>query len=154
MNPPPQLTEVPLERVLADVLADLAFLVGESGDLEPAPGAVWIAAHVEYRGPRQGVLRCWCTETFATQLAANLLGLDADSDEACDRRLDAVCELLNVLCGQFVTARYGVSAVFNLSIPAATVCAETPALPREESVDVCTLMVDGAPLISAHETIR
>ena len=145
-----QVQAAPLERVVTDVLADLAFLVGEGGEIEYSPGAAWIEAHIEYRGPQAGAIRCWCTEEFSTQLAANLLGLDVDSDEAAERRFDAVCEMMNVLCGQFVTTRFGVSAVFNLTLPKAVLCPETPAPPTAAQEDQCALMVEHTPLICLH----
>ena len=39
---------------------------------------------------------------------------------------DALREFMNVVCGQFITACHGTDRVFNLSIPTAVECAESP----------------------------
>jgi chemotaxis protein CheY-P-specific phosphatase CheC len=50
-------------------------------------------------------------------VAANMLGLEPDDDEAARVQDDAVKELLNVTCGNVLTRLAGPEAVFNLSVP-------------------------------------
>ena len=45
------------------------------------------------------------------------MGLEPFSEEAVENAPDALGEMLNVICGQYLTAQFGTSPVFNLSIP-------------------------------------
>lgn len=116
MSSNPQ-TQIELGVIIGDVLGDLAFLVGDDEPLHPCEDAAWNECEIEYRGPIQARLRCWCTQAFANQLAANLLGIDENDDQANTSSDDALQEFMNVVCGQLVTAWHGTEPVFNLSIP-------------------------------------
>jgi len=149
------LTATPdLAEIVGDVLGDLAFLVGDDEHPEPPPDAVWMECGVSYRGPFGGTLRCWCTRDFAVQLAANLLGLGVDDDNVVDGIGDALGEFMNVVCGQFVTAAHGTDPVFNLSIPTAAECAETPRFEFDDYDLSCALAVSGEPFYCAYRRDR
>jgi hypothetical protein len=137
-----------LAAIVTEVLGDLAFMVGDDAPAALPPGAVWLQCEIQYEGPVGGTLCCWCTRDFAIQLAANLLGIEPDEGDAQVGAADAVRELLNVLCGQLVTAWYGQTAIFNLSIPTVRECVEVPApAPAEAS---CQLSISGEPFYCVH----
>lgn len=136
-----------LNAVLADVLADLAFMVADDESVTFPPGTVWLHGEIRYEGPHTGALRMWCTRDFATRLAANLLGLEPDDGSAQVGAEDAVREFLNVLCGQLVTACYGSGPVFNLSIPSVQEDIEPPPTEAAPGRCRCQLAIDGEPLI-------
>jgi hypothetical protein len=138
----PELTQVVLE-----VLGDLAFMISDD---EPAPapaGTEWMRGEVGYHGAANGTLQCWCTRRLAIQLAANLLGIEAEEDPAHTAAEDALREFMNVLCGQLVTSWFGRAAVFNLSIPTVHAGEPTPADVAAAAQDSCRLSVDGEPLV-------
>jgi hypothetical protein len=140
-----------LATTFSEVLANLAFMfVSEEGEDAP-PVERWMETRVGYRGPLAGELRLRCTPDFSRILTANLLGLDPDDGEVAHKSEDALKELMNVLCGQFVTAVYGPDGVFNVSIP--TVAVDVPPLdPASAKDDAWTcVFVDGQPVQIAHE---
>ena len=143
-----------LTTIVGDVLADLAFLVSDDEQPEPVPGAVWMECRISYSGPPGGTLRCWCTWDFAVQLAANLLGLGPDNEAVLSGVDDAICEFMNVVCGQFITACHGTDRVFNLSIPTAVECAETPQFNFDDDEVACGLSVSGEPFYCAYTPAR
>jgi hypothetical protein len=96
-----------LPELVTEVLGNLAFMVTDDHDARPPSEIAWLACEVNYYGPHAGALRCWCTRPFATALAANLLGIEADQEDARAAAEDALREFMNVLCGQLVTAWYG-----------------------------------------------
>lgn len=140
----------PLDRLVLDVLGDLAFMVTDDGAPDLLPGTVWMHGRIHYAGPAAGTLECWCTREFATRLAANLLGLEPGDGEAQVRAPDALREFMNVLCGQTVTTWHGTEHVFDLSIPEVTECVDAPALPIGEQSDRGRLSVEGEPLLFVH----
>ena len=139
-----------LAGVISDVLGNLAFLVSDDQTPQLPPGASWIEGRIAYQGPYSGELRCWCTHNFATQLAANLLGLEPDSKPVADHVCDAVQEFMNIVCGQLITTCHGSSTVFDLSIPTATCCAGQPPLGFSDETVHCGFSVSGEPLFCAY----
>jgi CheY-specific phosphatase CheX len=139
-----------LGTVVTDVLGELAFMVNDGTEAIWPSGVALVQGEIHYRGPISGCVRCWCTPDFATQLAANLLGVEPGTDDAQAASADAVGEFLNVLCGQLVTAWYGTEAVFDLDIPSATVCSEVPAADASSADAYAQLSIDGQPLRCTH----
>lgn len=153
MNPtnrPPTAARNDLATLVTDVLGDLAFMVTDDQPPEMPPGTVWMQAEVRYYGQAAGTLRCWCTRSFATQLAANLLGIEPGEGQALAAAEDALREYMNVLCGQLVTAWHGTASVFNLSIPSVCECEQAPQASDPSADASCRLSIDGEPLFCAH----
>jgi CheY-specific phosphatase CheX len=134
-----------LATIVGGVLGDMAFLVEDDHQEKPVRAQAWLECSVTFSGPAVGTLRCWCTHGFATQLAANLLGSEADDEEVCGGAIDALREFMNVVCGQLVTAWYGTGQVFNLSIPAVKECGHQPRFDSGRGDTVCRLSVSGQP---------
>ncbi len=150
MNHPPTTSAHNLAPVVTDVLGDLAFMITDDEAPELPSGTVWMQAQVSYEGPARGTLRCWCTRDFATQLAANLLGIETEEGEALVAAEDALREFMNVLCGQLVTAWHGTEAIFNLTIPQVSECEQAPLLEGQTGAHACQLSIDGEPLFCTH----
>ena len=150
MNQPPTVNAPDLAAVVTEVLGDMAFMVSDDAPPEMPVGAVWMQAEVRYHGPPDGTLRCWCTRAFATQLAANLLGIEPEEGEAFGAADDALREFMNVLCGQLITNWHGTETVFNLSIPTVQECDETPRTADTAGDSSCALSLDGEPLLCVH----
>jgi CheY-specific phosphatase CheX len=109
-----------LGEVAAEVCQKQAFLFAEECDPAEALTAAgpFLQATISFAGPRRGVLGIAATRSLTLELAANLLDLDPESEETAPAAADALGELANVVCGQFLTSAYGSTAVFRLSIPA------------------------------------
>lgn len=138
-------TTTTLTTVLSEVLANLAFMFNDDCEFDPPVGEQWLETLISYEGSVSGSLRLTCTETFATQLAANLLATESGVATTRQESHDAVKEFMNVICGQYITAAYGSEDVFNLSIPEVLERSSTPILgdPQEAAEDMALLSVDG-----------
>lgn len=108
-----------LSQVVADVCQRQAFLFAEECDPDSALAAVgpFQRAAIAFTGPRQGILEVAATRSLTLELITNLLDLDPENEDATSATADALGELVNVICGQFLTAAFGSRAVFRLSIP-------------------------------------
>lgn len=131
-----------LTTIFSDVLANLAFMFTDDEPTDSPIGETWLETTIAYYGPATGTLRFRCTRSFTVLLAANLLGIDVDDDGAARQGDDAVKEFMNIVCGQFVTARYGCSDVYNLSIPRIIPMDQTPDFGEDDGTNSSTLSVD------------
>ena len=140
-----QTTTATLTTVLSEVLANLAFMFTDDGECDVSAGERWLETTIRYDGPVSGTLRLVSTRTFATQMAANLLGVDADENTTEEEAVDAIKEFMNVVCGQYVTAAYGTAGLFNLTIPESAKLTSRPVFggSEEASDEAARLSVDG-----------
>ena len=130
-----------LTEIFSEVLAKLAFMFTDDDQAEVALGEVWLETTISYEGAQRGRLCFRCTRDFTRQLAANLLGIDVEQEDAARKAEDAVKDFMNIVCGQLVTALHGSNAVFNLSIPACRELPETPDLDVADDQRVATLSI-------------
>ena len=109
--------------VLAGVVSDVfmaqtfAFAVECAKEELEVPERNCLNATIRFKGPEHGRLEMMLPCGIGAELAANMLGVEVEDREAQDNATDAVKELLNVVCGQFLTARFGLEPVFFLSLP-------------------------------------
>ncbi len=139
-----------LATIFSEILADLAFMFSEEDDTHLLTGEEWLETSISYEGTVSGTLRFWCTRAFSVILASNLLGIDPDDEDAGFQASDAVKELMNITCGQFVTAVHGVDDVFELSIPQIRELSETPDLSEMHDSEVAAFVVDGEQVRLSH----
>lgn len=146
-----------LALIFSEVLANLAFMFTDEDPGDPPAGDVWLETTIAYSGPVSGTLRLRCTRDFSTRLAANLLGTDPGDRDAEQSASDAVKELMNILCGQFITAAHGAEEVFSLTIPEIVELSETPDLTAGEGataplqgVETSAVSVDGQFVQLSH----
>ena len=141
-----------LTTIFSEVLANLAFMFSdEDDDSAASAGDTWLQTEITYHGPQCGTLCLWCTRGFSVQLAANLLGIDPEDDDAEEAANDAIKEFMNIVCGQYITAIHGTDAVFDLTIPTLGELAETPQLSDDEGPHSSTLFVEGGRLHLRYE---
>ncbi len=132
-----------LTTIFSDVLANLAFMFTDEDDTPTQADSDWSEAFIEYHGCAGGALRLLYPKPFAIELAANLLGTDPTDEDVESQATDAVKELMNIICGQLVTALHGTEAVFNLSIPQVEAVAGMPEFTYEKNENICALGVSG-----------
>lgn len=105
-----------IEEVVTQVLEQLAFIFADPADAgdvqEPPTGAVGVT--LKFHGAGDGVLTVFSGPEVCEELAANLTD-DAESDAEAGRQ--ALMELVNVMCGQLLTAIAGREPVFDLEPP-------------------------------------
>ncbi len=147
-------TTTTLTRVLSDILAELAFMFTDEGDINAPTGECWLKTTIGYEGSTDGLLRLTCPWSFADQLAANMLGLESTDRANEQESIDAIKEFMNVVCGQYITAAYGVEDVFHLTIPEVVETSTTPNLAdsTDSSENKTRVSVNGQWLELSHHT--
>jgi chemotaxis protein CheY-P-specific phosphatase CheC len=112
-------TREKISESFCDVLEKMAFMFGEligTDDLPPA-GDKYYRTHMSFKGAMNGSLAMAVPEQMCAEVAANVLGVDLDSEMADEQSCDALKELLNVACGNILIAIAGEEPLFDLQPP-------------------------------------
>lgn len=108
-----------LRTVFAEVMEKVAFVFLEEDDDQFEMEAVveGFLAEMEFSGMISGQVSVAMPSSHLCELAASVLGLEADDEAAVKAGEDSLKEILNMTCGQMLTTCEGSAPVFNLSIP-------------------------------------
>lgn len=138
-----------LNEVFYNVLENLAFMFGESVENdsldEMAHDAV--EARMRFAGPFSGSLSLVMPRNMCQELAANVLGLDPEDEQADASGEDALKELLNVTCGQVLTSLAGQEPVFDLSVPLVEPLDESRWQTLVADEDTAAFLIDEQPVL-------
>ena len=120
------------ERVF-DTAAFLSSYPTQAGELSAVDP---VGATITFRGPHTGRLSLFVERQLLDTLVLNMLG-EPDDEDPAERCLDALKEVLNMICGNLLTMCYGEAAVFNLSPPEILTAADvSTGTPEEDAVRV------------------
>lgn len=108
-------------RSLIDVLEQMAFLFADecSEDEMCQTPEDSLSARMEFSGERKGSVSLVAPGDLCRELAVNMLGTEAENLSS-SMIMDALREVLNMACGRFLTDRYGLEPVFDLTVPKVT----------------------------------
>ncbi len=134
-----------LYRVLEESLENLAFMFAESIDLNDIAmsDTDCIKVHMTFTGELyDGSLMMIVPANISRELAANIMGIDLDSEDAADLGNDSLKEVLNVICGRVLTEISGTEPLFDLSVPDLEnlKCQEVEAY--FDKTNTCSAMID------------
>lgn len=114
----------PMNDVFCRVMESLAFYFVDPMDQQKIDAQrdmniPYRQVSMRFDGPHAGSVALYLPQSMFKTIWANMLGVDEDDDEdvPAAQQNDAVCELLNVICGQLLTAFWGTGLVFDLRIP-------------------------------------
>jgi CheY-specific phosphatase CheX len=112
-----------LSRVFEETLEQSAFMFLESADKETLAvdnGAVYLQSFISFTGPENGLISLTAPEPLVIEMAANILGVEPEDDFVKEQSSDAIGEMINVICGHYLTETEGDVPVFDLSVPTMT----------------------------------
>jgi CheY-specific phosphatase CheX len=107
-------------KVMMRILEDTAFIFTDTLSPPDVPELTsWKPEGVALRfeGQARGELRMWVDPGFALLAAANMQGIEPDTEGAQEKGIDALKELLNIMVGNFITEMFGTRPVFDLGLP-------------------------------------
>ena len=113
----PEAIETAVFESAAKVFETSAFMSvypWEDGNELPMPD---ISATMKFSGHSNGWLTLQLVSRILDMLAENMLGEPPEGDDADEKRQDALKEVLNMICGNFLTQWAGEEPVFELSPP-------------------------------------
>jgi chemotaxis protein CheY-P-specific phosphatase CheC len=138
-----------LMEALSHVLVSMVSMsprITEAKDMPEMKGDA-LNIRIEYSGKHAGELGLIMERPLASQIAARILGLGSTDDVYDDMIEDAVRELINVVCGHFVTLMYGYTPVLKVSMPKVFILGSPACNVLLATPNVCTIMVDDFPLL-------
>lgn len=126
MNPSPSPAvgewDAALQRVAAESLEALSGVIPAPRETAVQSAAPWEAAYrVEFEGAARGEMRLTFFGGAAAAVAEGMIGRGEGPDAA-----DALGELSNIVCGNFLPFVYGATAEFHLTKPASAGRGEGP----------------------------
>lgn len=141
--------ESTLLDVFTEVLEQLAFMFAEAPDTSSPQldSASIVKAAMEFKGPFTGNLDLIVPRAMCEELAANVLGLEPTDDIVQRAPFDALKELLNVTCGNVLTALAGDEPVFDLSIPTVEELDSAQWGDLQNRPETVFCLVDGFPVL-------
>jgi hypothetical protein len=136
--------------VLIRVLEEWAMMMTDSittpeGHFEQA--SAYYSSTVAFSGgSRQGTCAIFCQKPFLAALGFSLLEPEDSDDETM--QLDALGEMGNVICGNFVTEAFGADDVYHLSIPTCRVVDQL-AFTEAFATEHCICLADDTAVVLA-----
>lgn len=112
-------THEKVSRTFLDIVEQLTFMFGEpilKAELD-TDGTDFVLAAMKFEGDVTGELSVAVPADITAEIAANILGLDADDIESEEMAQDALAEMLNVVCGHVIMALASKDANFKLLSP-------------------------------------
>jgi hypothetical protein len=142
LEPTPEL----LTDILGKVLEEAAFILAEPDQEPPRWGDPVLRASIAFESTRGGTLRLLTNPRAASEIAANMLGVDPGEEEARSSGRAAVSELLNVVGGAFLTRYFGSAVPSQLGLPDTEFLPAPPAHARRTCAAAVRLE-SGEPLV-------
>ena len=138
-----------LKQAIVEVLASMVSMTLHDADAQDLPTIEKPALNVriEYQGEHSGEISIILGDDLASRIARAFLGMDNESDLLDDMIEDSAREFLNVICGHFLTIKYGEKPIIKISVP--RLFSISPALFNILSTndDISSFMVDGLPML-------
>ena len=139
-------TRAAAAQAMQEVLERQAFLFADPGEGGEEAGGPLLSASLRFAGARAGRLALAAPMALAREIAAGIMGCDADDPMAEERAGDACKEILNIACGQTLTNLFGTQPIFDLGVPEARLLPEGEAADWAAAPEVTALSVEGTPL--------
>ncbi|MBN2714771.1 MAG: chemotaxis protein CheX [Deltaproteobacteria bacterium] len=106
-----------LFETLSEVLEDAAFIFTEVADESLQFNSDILKSSIHYNGQEDGILSLAVDKITAKTVAANLLGIEPSDEDAEEKSVEAVSEILNIVCGVFLERWLGGQNHCRLGIP-------------------------------------
>ena len=139
-----------LIKVFCDVFESLSCMFGEAIVLVEvdSESESFINVSISYKGNRAGAVFLIVSDETAKILTYNILGIDEDEEDLpSESYMDALKELLNTICGQFITSMFGDEPVFDLTVPETKIISLDEWQKSVDSGNFLALNVDDEPIL-------
>lgn len=108
-----------VKKVLTEVAQEFAFMFADDLSELPEAPPPYIKAEMSFSGPYTGKTIIVAPKDLCKTMMNNILGIDEEETDIEVEPKDALCEFLNIFCGNFLTALAGPEPVFELLPPIA-----------------------------------
>ena len=122
-----EISQDKINSTFLDVVEQLTFMFGEPEDKNEldTEAVEFTLAQMSFIGDLPGTLSVVVPTDIKAEIAANILGLEAEDLSDPAMLDDALGEMLNVVCGHVIMALVGTEANFKLNSPQVSVVDES-----------------------------
>jgi two-component system chemotaxis response regulator CheY len=145
-----------VEKALGNVLESFAYMFSEmipATDV-PVSDGDHVRAEISFTGEISGSLVLIVPRGICPEIAANILGIESDADEAIADAEDALRELLNVTCGHLISTVAGTEAVLDMSLPTTRAIDLADWNDMRDDPETIAFLVDERPVLLHFECGR
>lgn len=136
-------TKKALAETSMKIFEEAAFALIDTMDSgEERPVEERLVAGVQFSGPRTGELMMSIPSSLAAVFAENMLGADPGDPEANSKGVDAMKELLNMICGNLLPVLFGTDMEFKIEAPGIRSIEEFEADWNNPANALCSLIVE------------
>lgn len=133
-----------LEETAMKIFEEAAFaLIDELDNNEKRDQHPKISAKVSFQGPQTGTLYSRIDVALSVMFAENMLGVGPGDPDAENKSVDAMKELLNMICGNLLPALYGNEKEFIIDPPLAISLEEYQSALRDADCSESLIVVEG-----------
>jgi CheY-specific phosphatase CheX len=107
-------------KVIINILNECSYIFADPVSEEEIPPLNELnlkGVFLEYSGHKSGHVSLLANDEFLKYAAANMLGIDENSNDAIEKGFDSIKEILNMVVGNLLTEIYGCDPVFDIGIP-------------------------------------
>ena len=107
-------------NVIINILNECSYIFADPISEEDIPSLNELnlrGVTLEYKGHKSGNVSLFANDEFLRYAAANMLGIDEDSNDAIEKGFDSIKEILNMVVGNLLTEIYGCDPIFDIGIP-------------------------------------
>lgn len=138
-----------LRDIFSDVIEKLAFMFVEETEEKRfiKADSNFFQAKMTFAGAMTGAFTLVVSEKMCSEIAVNILGIVSEDKIGKAQMSDALKEVLNVVCGNFLTAFAGDRSVFELSLPVVSEISESSKKALLNEPEAMELFVDDSPVL-------
>jgi len=140
-----------IKKVLTDVAKEFAFMFADDWSEQQDVMPPYINAEMSFSGPYTGKAIMVTAEELCKEMMSNVLGIDEEEIDIEVEPKDALCEFLNIFCGNFLTSLAGTEPVFELQPPSADEINEEQWEKIKQDESFVKLSLDDYPLYISVE---
>ncbi len=108
-----------IQDVFAEVMEKIAFMFAEPAekDAVSSEDSEYIQAMMSFTGDLSGSISIAVPVEMCPEIASNILGISPEEEQGMELATDALKEVLNISCGQILTAIGSEKMDFSLTVP-------------------------------------
>lgn len=133
-------------RQVMPSMASMSPSFPDSGDVPDMQGEA-LNVRISYSGWHTGELGLILERRLVSRIAVRIMGMDEAEDLPEDMIEDALRELMNVICGHFVTLMYGDKSLLDVSTPQVFPVKNALCNLLRSSPDIHAFMIDDSPAL-------
>lgn len=135
-----------IKQILINVAQNFAFMFADDLEESQDTSPPYVKAEMSFSGPYKGKSIVIAPELLCNTMMNNVLGIDENELNLGIEPKDALCEFLNIFCGNLLTTIAGTEPIFELNPPIVNEIDEKEWEEVKNDADFIQLSLDDYPI--------